>query len=120
MTVESHKGLAGISAGKTAISSVEASGDGLFYRGYNIQDLATHTRFEAVAYLLIYGELPTAAQLSRYCEKLQSLRALPDELKTVLEQLPAGAHPMDVLRTACSALGCIEAENSTQQQADIA
>ncbi|MCF6323768.1 MAG: 2-methylcitrate synthase [Gammaproteobacteria bacterium] len=120
MTVESHKGLAGISAGKTAISTVEASGDGLFYRGYDIQDLAAHTRFEAVAYLLIYGELPTATQLSHYCEKLQSLRTLPDELKTVLEQLPADAHPMDVLRTACSALGCIEAENSTQQQADIA
>ncbi len=120
MTVENHKGLAGISAGKTAISSVEASGDGLFYRGYNIQDLATHTNFEAVAYLLIYGELPTATQLSHYCEKLQSLRALPDALKTLLELLPAGANPMDVLRTACSALGCIEAENSTQQQADIA
>ncbi len=120
MTVENHKGLAGISAGKTAISSVEASGDGLFYRGYNIQDLASHTHFEAVAYLLIYGELPTATQLSHYCEKLQSLRTLPDELKTVLEQLPAGANPMDVLRTACSALGCIEAENSTHQQADIA
>ncbi len=120
MTVKSHKGLAGISAGKTAISSVEASGDGLFYRGYNIQDLATHSRFEAVAYLLIYGELPTATQLSHYCEKLQSLRALPDALKTLLELLPAAANPMDVLRTACSALGCIEAEKNRQQQADIA
>jgi len=120
MTAESNKGLAGISAGKTAISTVEASGDGLFYRGYDIHDLATHTSFEAVAYLLIYGELPTATQLSQYCEKLQSLRALPNELKEILEQLPTDTNPMDVLRTGCSALGCIEAEAYVQQQADIA
>ena len=120
MTADNNRGLAGVSAGKTAISTVEASGDGLFYRGYDIRDLATNTTFEAVAYLLIYGELPDAAQLNHYQEKLQSLRTLPDELKMILEQLPANANPMDVLRTACSALGCIEAEQTTQQQTDIA
>ncbi len=120
MTVESHKGLAGISAGKTAISSVEASGDGLFYRGYNIRDLASKSTFEAVAYLLIYGELPDTTTLAHYREKLRSLRTLPTELKATLEQLPANTNPMDLLRTGCSALGCIEPERSSAQQTDIA
>lgn len=120
MTAENSKGLAGVSAGKTAISTVEASGDGLFYRGYDIQELASKSSFEAVAYLLIYGELPSKTVLSQYRDKLKSLRSLPDELKSILEQLPADANPMDILRTGCSALGCIEAETNTQQQTDIA
>jgi len=120
MTAENNKGLAGVSAGKTAISTVEASGDGLFYRGYDVQDLANKSSFEAVAYLLIYGELPTMTALNQYREKLRSLRSLPDQLKTILEQLPANTNPMDILRTGCSALGCIEAEKTPEQQADIA
>ncbi len=120
MTATDHRGLAGVSAGATAISTVEASGDGLFYRGYDIHDLATRSTFEAVAYLLIYGTLPDSTTLKAYRKKLQSLRGLPDALKTILEQIPANANPMDVLRTGCSALGCIEAEKTTMQQADIA
>ncbi len=114
MTANSNRGLAGISAGTTAISTVEAEGDGLFYRGYDIQDLAEKSCFEAVAYLLIYGELPSTLELNDYREKLRSLRELPAALKSILEQLPATTHPMDVLRTGCSALGCIEPENGSQ------
>ncbi len=121
MTAENNRGLAGISAGKTAISSVEASGDGLFYRGYDIRDLAEKSTFEAVAYLLIYGEIPDASTLTRYYKKLQTLRVLPAALKTILEQLPANSDPMDVLRTGCSALGCLEPElTPSEQQTDIA
>ena len=116
-----HKGLAGIVAGRTAISTVEATGSGLFYRGYSINDLAEHSSFEAVAHLLIHGALPSTSELTQYQQKLQSLRELPSALKRMLEVIPATAHPMDVLRTGCSMLGTLEPEtkeNPAEQIAD--
>src|SRR5207253_1274315 len=103
-------GLAGVVAGETAIATVGKEGKGLTYRGYSIHDLAEHASFEEVAYLLLYGPLPTQSELDAYRRRLQGLRGLPAALKTVLEQLPATAHPMDVMRTGCSALGCLEPE----------
>lgn len=110
MTTQNHKGLAGVIAGQTAISTVESLGSGLFYRGYAIEELAEHACFETVAHLLIHGELPDTQQLSEYKTKLKSMRELPAALKHVLEQLPASANPMDVMRTGCSVLGTLEAE----------
>jgi len=103
-------GLAGIVAGETSISTVGKEGMGLTYRGYSIGDLAASATFEEVAYLLLYGHLPKSSELESYQHKLASLRGLPAPLKTVLEQLPASTHPMDALRTGCSALGCLEPE----------
>src|SRR3989441_7469848 len=100
-------GLAGVVAGQTAISTVGKEGMGLTYRGYSINDLAEKATFEEVAFLLIYGHLPNRTELAAYREKLVSLRGLPPALKNVLEQLPAATHPMDVLRTGSSALGCL-------------
>lgn len=117
---EATQGLAGIIAGKSAISLVGHEDVGLHYRGYAIDDLAKYSSFEEVAYLLIYGQLPTAAQLKDYRKKLISLRTLPSALKTILEQIPGDAHPMDVLRTGCSALGTLEAESATHKGIDIA
>jgi 2-methylcitrate synthase len=99
--------LSGIEAGHTAICVVGPSGKDLHFRGYDINDLADQATFEEVAYLLIYGELPTASQLNRYKIRLKSLRGIPAPIKTVLEQIPVGAHPMDVLRTACSMMGTV-------------
>lgn len=113
-------GLAGVVAGKSAIATVGLAGKGLNYRGYSIEDLAAHATFEEVAYLLHYGVLPTKNELSDYTKKLIELRALPDELKTVLKLIPKNTHPMDVLRTACSFLGNIEPEENFSQQHDIA
>jgi 2-methylcitrate synthase len=113
-------GLAGIVAGQTAISTVGKEGMGLTYRGYSINDLAEKATFEEVAYLLIYGSLPTREQLEAYRKVLISLRGLPVALKTVLEQLPAGTSPMDVLRTGCSTLGCLEPEGGTRDQFQVA
>src|SRR4051812_37990217 len=113
-------GLAGIVAGETAISTVGKEGVGLTYRGYSIEDLAQNATFEEVAYLLIYGSLPNRGELENYRRKLISLRGLPAPLKTVLEQLPADSHPMDVLRTGCSALGSFEPENAARNQVEIA
>jgi len=107
--------LSGVLAGNTALCSVGKSGNDLHYRGYDIADLAAHCEFEEVAYLLIYGALPTQSQLHSYKTKLKGLRGLPDEVKTVLEQLPASAHPMDVMRSGVSALGCISPEDSEQR-----
>jgi 2-methylcitrate synthase len=106
--VRAKKGVAlsGISAGSTALCTVGRSGNDLHYRGYDINDLAETCEFEEIAYLLIHGKLPNAAQLANYKAKLQSLRGLPQAVKNVLEALPAAAHPMDVMRTGCSALGC--------------
>ncbi len=117
---DEHKGLAGIVAGKTSISTVEASGRGLFYRGYDIKDLAEHASFEEVAYLLLYGELPTQAQLDDYIDKLIDYREIPSALKIVLEEIPATAHPMDVLRTGVSVLGTLEPENKHNSADEIA
>ncbi len=113
-------GLAGVTAGESAVSTVGKEGFGLNYRGYAIHDLAAHACFEEVAYLLIYGVLPTAKQLAHYKRELIAQRALPKPLKIVLEQLPADAHPMDVLRTGCSALGTMEQESEQRDQVAIA
>lgn len=113
-------GLAGVTAGQTAIATVGKAGLGLSYRGYSIHDLAEQASFEEVAYLLIYGHLPNAIELSQYRQRLQRMRSLPDSLKTVLELVPKDAHPMDVLRTACSFLGTIEQEKPGMFGADIA
>src|SRR5215468_2051889 len=113
-------GLAGVTAGQTAICTVGKEGVGLTYRGYSIEDLAAKATFEEVAFLLLYGHLPNRTELESYRKKLISLRALPSALKTVLEQLPASTHPMDVLRTGCSALGCIEPEGRTRDQHQVA
>ena len=101
-------GLRGQVAGKTALSTVGKSGAGLTYRGYDVQDLAENCQFEEVAYLIFFGELPTAAQLTAYKTKLKSLRQLPQALKEVLERIPADSHPMDVMRTGVSMLGNLE------------
>lgn len=113
-------GLAGITAGNTAIATVGKEGVGLTYRGYSINDLAEFSTFEEVAYLLIYGELPNKKQLIAYQKKLIALRALPPKLKTVLEMLPKKTNPMDVLRTGCSFLGNLEPEVSQKDQYKIA
>src|SRR5580700_10357600 len=118
-TTKKTGGLAGIVAGETAISTVGKEGVGLTYRGYSINDLADQATFEEVAYLLLYGRLPNRTELEAYRVKLASLRGLPGALKTVLEQLPASAHPMDVMRTGCSALGCLEPE-TPGRAADVA
>jgi len=102
--------LSGVVAGNTALCTVGKSGNDLHYRGYNILDLAEKAQFEEVAYLLIYGALPTQFELADYKTKLKSLRGLSEEIKNVLQQIPATAHPMDVLRTYVSALGCTEPE----------
>ncbi|HEY4743308.1 MAG TPA: 2-methylcitrate synthase [Desulfuromonadaceae bacterium] len=113
-------GLEGVVAGETAISTVGKTGRGLSYRGYAINDLAEHAAFEEVAFLLIHGTLPNAGELARYRKRLAALRGLPEGLRTVLEQVPAKAHPMDVLRTGCSALGTMEPETADHGQHQVA
>lgn len=114
------KGLAGVVAGATAISTVEAAGDGLYYRGYAIGDLADRATFEEVAYLLIYGSLPTQQELDALRQRLLSMRAIPGALKVILEQLPATANPMDLLRTGCSIMGMLEPETAARSAPQIA
>ncbi|WP_299947678.1 2-methylcitrate synthase [uncultured Microbulbifer sp.] len=116
----SGAGLRGQVAGKTALSTVGKSGSGLTYRGYDIKDLAQHCGFEEVAYLILYGELPTEGQLVEYKALLKTMRGLPLALKEVLERIPADAHPMDVMRTGCSMLGNLEGEESFAQQLEKA
>ena len=113
-------GLAGVTAGTTELCTVGKEGAGLTYRGYDIYDLADNASFEEVAYLLLHGKLPNRAELDAYINKIRSLRGLPDALKTVLEMIPADAHPMDVLRTGVSFLGNIEAEGDFSNQLDVA
>lgn len=115
----SGAGLRGQSAGETALSTVGVSGSGLTYRGYDVKDLGENATFEEVAYLILYGELPTQAQLDAYKTKLKGLRGLPQALKEVLERIPADTHPMDVMRTGCSMLGNLEAEHSFSEQSEI-
>ena len=98
--------LSGVTAGSTALCSVGKSGNDLHYRGYDILDLAAKCEFEEVAFLLIHGKLPVKSELAAYKTKLKSLRGLPNTVKKVLEALPKTAHPMDVMRTGVSALGC--------------
>lgn len=98
--------LSGVPAGNTALCSVGRSGNDLHYRGYDILDLARHCEFEEVAWLLIHGKLPNRDELLAYKTRLKALRGLPANVRTVLESLPAASHPMDVMRTGVSALGC--------------
>jgi len=98
--------LSGVAAGNTALCTVGRTGNDLHYRGYDILDFATLSEFEEIAHLLVHGKLPNRAELAAYKTKLQSLRGIPASVKNVLEQLPSSAHPMDVMRTGVSALGC--------------
>lgn len=109
-------GLRGVSAGTTAIATVGSGGDGLRYRGYDVAELAEHSCFEEVAYLLVYGALPTAAELDDYRSLLRGLRVVPAPVCEVLERIPGDAHPMDVLRTGCSMLGTVEPERGFDDQ----
>ena len=102
--------LSGTVAGNTALCTVGRSGNDLHYRGYDILDIANTCEFEEIAHLLVHGKLPNAAELAGYKTKLQALRGLPAALKTALEQLPPYAHPMDVMRTGTSVLGCLSPE----------
>ena len=113
-------GLRGQSAGETALCTVGKEGAGLTYRGYTIEDLAANAQFEEVAYMLLYGALPTQSELDAYNEKLMSLRGLPEDLKKTLEMIPAETHPMDVMRTGCSMLGNLEPETDFDQQQEAA
>ncbi len=98
--------LAGVTAGNTALCTVGHTGNDLHYRGYDILDIAEQCEFEEIAYLLVHGALPSSAQLTAYKAKLRALRGLPRVVRDVLEALPAATHPMDVMRTGISALGC--------------
>ena len=102
---KSDGGLAGVVAGETAVSTVGKSGAGLTYRGYAIEELAERASFEECAYLLIHGALPAAGALAAYRRRLAARRALSPAARAMLELLPAGCHPMDVLRSACSFIG---------------
>jgi 2-methylcitrate synthase len=102
--------LSGTVAGNTALCTVGRTGNDLHYRGYDILDIAETCEFEEIAYLLVHGKLPNVAELTAYKAKLKSLRGIPAAVKTVLEQLPPSAHPMDVMRTAVSVLGCVAPE----------
>jgi 2-methylcitrate synthase len=108
ITVPSKKSVAlsGVLAGNTSLCTVGHAGNDLRYRGYDILDLARHCTFEEVAHLLVHGKLPNSVELARYNKKLISLRSLPTSVKTALETMPAATHPMEVLRTGVSALGC--------------
>ena len=97
--------LSGVTAGNTALCTVGRTGNDLHYRGYDILDFADHAEFEEVAFLLVHGKLPNAAELAGYKAKLKALRGLPANLKAILEWIPPSTHPMDVMRTAVSAMG---------------
>jgi 2-methylcitrate synthase len=107
-------GLSGIVAGNTALCTVGRSGNDLHYRGYDILDVADVCEFEEIAYLIVHGKLPTRAELRNYKAKLISLRGLPAAVKASLEALPAASHPMDVMRTGLSAMGCVLPEKDDQ------
>ncbi|MFT3756239.1 MAG: 2-methylcitrate synthase [Pseudoxanthomonas sp.] len=102
--------LSGTAAGNTALCTVGRSGNDLHYRGYDILDLAAASEFEEIAYLLVHGKLPNKAELAGYKIKLKALRGIPASVKTALEQLPPSSHPMDVMRTGVSVLGCVKPE----------
>jgi 2-methylcitrate synthase len=104
--VKKSVALSGVVAGNTALCTVGRTGNDLAYRGYDILDVATTCEFEEIAHLLVHGKLPTVAELRGYKAKLKSLRGLPASVKAALETLPAASHPMDVMRTGVSALGC--------------
>ena len=109
--------LSGTAAGNTALCTVGRSGNDLHYRGYDILDVAAQCEFEEIAHLLVHGKLPTTAELAAYKTKLKSLRGLPAAVKTALEQLPPSSHPMDVMRTGVSVLGCVKPEKDDHNHA---
>ena len=113
-------GLRGQVAGNTALSTVGKTGKGLTYRGFAIEELAEKATFEEVAYMLLYGSLPTQSEYDAYSKKLKSFRSLPQELKDVLERIPKSTHPMDVMRTGCSMLGNLEPEGGFKNQNNTA
>ncbi len=113
-------GLRGQSAGQTAVCTVGAEGNSLRYRGYNVVDLAAQSTFYETAHLVLKGHLPTTVELNAWQAKLKGLRDLPLALREVLERIPATAHPMDVMRTACSFLGNIEPEGDFSNQDEVA
>ena len=115
--VKKSVALSGTPAGNTALCTVGQRGNDLHYRGYDIHDLAARCTFEEVAYLLVHGKLPNAHELAAYQGRLRARRALPDEVKEALEMLPASAHPMDVLRTGVSVLGCVRPEAEDHNEA---
>ena len=106
--------LSGVAAGNTALCTVGKHGNDLSYRGYDIIDLAKNCEFEEVAHLLVHGHLPNKHELAAYKTKLKALRNLPANVLAVLENIPAAAHPMDVMRTGVSALGCTLPERESQ------
>ncbi|MCP1469451.1 2-methylcitrate synthase [Sphingobium sp. OAS761] len=110
--------LSGVAAGNTALCTVGKSGNDLHYRGYDILDIAESAEFEEIAHLLVHGELPTPSQLISYKAKLKGLRGLPHSVKSALEAIPAAAHPMDVMRSGVSALGCVLPETHDHNLSD--
>jgi len=110
--------LSGVPAGNTALCTVGRTGNDLHYRGYDILDLAEKAELEEVAYLLVHGKLPNQAELTAYKGKLRSLRGIPMDVQDILESIPASTHPMDVLRTACSALGSVLPEGEDHKLAE--
>lgn len=114
------KGLEGIVAGQTAVAIIDEAGGGLQYRGYRLSDLTDHATFEEVAHLLLEGRLPTEKEYHAYLAHLVTMRDLPESVRAVLEQIPSSAHPMDVMRTGISMLGCVEPEGPHRNGPDIA
>lgn len=115
--------LSGVTAGNTALCTVGKTGNDLHYRGYDILDVAETCEFEEIAHLLVHGKLPTKAELDAYKQKLKALRGLPANVKAILEWLPASSHPMDVMRSGVSALGCVlpeKEDHNTPGARDIA
>ncbi len=112
--------LSGVAAGNTALCTVGRSGNDLHYRGYDIIDIARSCEFEEIAHLLVHGSLPNRAELTAYKQRLQRLRGVPAAVREVLEALPAAAHPMDVMRTGVSALGCVLPEKEDHNPAGAA
>ena len=110
--------LSGVTAGNTALCTVGRTGNDLHYRGYDILDLAETSEFEEVAHLLVHGTLPTQAQLAAYKARLKAMRGLPQAVRAALEALPAAAHPMDVMRTGVSVLGCTLPESHDHNAPD--
>ena len=110
--------LSGVAAGNTALCTVGRTGNDLHYRGYDILELADAAEFEEIAYLLVHGKLPNAAELAGYKKKLKGLRGIPAAVQGVLERIPASAHPMDVMRTACSAMGTVLPEGQDHKLAE--
>jgi 2-methylcitrate synthase len=109
--------LSGVTAGNTALCTVGRSGNDLHYRGYDILDIADQCEFEEIAHLLVHGKLPTQTELNAYKTKLRALRGIPSNVRDILECIPANTHPMDVLRTGCSALGSVLPEGDEHKLA---